>query len=44
MMSGTSMATPHMSGIGLLVREYINKQATFEGISSKEVSDLVSQY
>ena len=43
MMSGTSMATPHMSGIGLLVREYINKQTAFEGISSKEVSDLVSQ-
>ncbi len=43
MMSGTSMAAPHMTGIGALVRQYVTKQSFFEGLSSTEVGQVVNQ-
>ncbi len=43
MMSGTSMAAPHMSGIGLLVRQRVQAEAAFQGISREQEADLVSQ-
>ena len=43
MMSGTSMAAPHMTGIGLLVRQMIQSNDMFSGVSSTEIGDLVSQ-
>lgn len=43
MMSGTSMAAPHMTGIGTLVRQYIQAQAQFADLDAQSVGHLVNQ-
>ena len=43
MMSGTSMAAPHMSGISALVRQYITSNRDIFRVSSAEMGDLISQ-
>lgn len=43
MMSGTSMAAPHMTGIGTLVRQYVQTSAAFAGKTPSEVGDIVNQ-
>lgn len=43
MMSGTSMAAPHMSGMAALVRERVQKEDAFSSVDPKAVSDVVSQ-
>lgn len=43
MMSGTSMAAPHMSGIGALVRMRVNAESFFAGYPSASIGDVVSQ-
>ncbi|MGN1187260.1 MAG: S8 family serine peptidase, partial [Lachnospiraceae bacterium] len=43
MMSGTSMAAPHMTGISALVRQYIGENGNKFGVSDKEMGDLISQ-
>ncbi len=43
MMSGTSMAAPHMTGIAALVRQYVQAQKKFENLDAHGVGQLVSQ-
>lgn len=43
MMSGTSMAAPHMSGIGALVRQYILANPDRFQVDATEMGDLISQ-
>ncbi|MCD7755764.1 MAG: S8 family serine peptidase, partial [Firmicutes bacterium] len=43
MMSGTSMAAPHMTGIAALVRQYVQSSSAFKGMSRSEVADVVKQ-
>lgn len=43
MMSGTSMAAPHMTGIATLVRQYVQSSAAFAGKQPGEVGDIVNQ-
>lgn len=43
MMSGTSMAAPHMSGIGALVRQRVYTGSEFAGIQNAQIGDVVSQ-
>lgn len=43
MMSGTSMAAPHMTGIATLVRQYVQSSAAFAGKEPGEVGDIVNQ-
>ncbi|MGN0351454.1 MAG: S8 family serine peptidase, partial [Roseburia sp.] len=40
MMSGTSMAAPHMTGISALVRQYLTKEGN---VSSADMGDRISQ-
>lgn len=42
-MSGTSMATPQMTGISALVREYLDESPLFEGMDESQKSDAVTQ-
>lgn len=43
MMSGTSMAAPHMTGISALVRQYITSTNKFGNVKKTEEADLISQ-
>lgn len=43
MMSGTSMAAPHMTGIGALVRQRVHTDAAFDGVAAQQIGDIVSQ-
>ncbi|MCD7859526.1 MAG: S8 family serine peptidase [Firmicutes bacterium] len=43
MMSGTSMAAPHMTGISALVRQYVQTSSAFKGMSRTDVADVVKQ-
>lgn len=43
MMSGTSMAAPHMTGMGTLVRQRVNTSGEFTGVTAAETGDIVSQ-
>ncbi|MGG7212652.1 S8 family serine peptidase [Clostridium nigeriense] len=43
MMSGTSMAAPHMAGVGSLVRQHIAKESAFAGTPVASIGDIVSQ-
>lgn len=43
MMSGTSMAAPHMTGISALVRQYITSDEKFGQVEKKAEADLISQ-
>ena len=43
MMSGTSMAAPHMSGMAALVRERVQKEEAFASVAAEDISDVVSQ-
>lgn len=43
MMSGTSMAAPHMTGIGTLVRQRVITEESFSGITSNNIGDVTSQ-
>lgn len=43
MMSGTSMAAPHMTGIAALVRQYVKAQAQFANLDAHGVGQLVNQ-
>lgn len=42
-MSGTSMATPQMTGISAQMHQYIENDAKFAGLSDSERSDAVTQ-
>ncbi|SDB02789.1 leucine-rich repeat protein [Eubacterium oxidoreducens] len=41
-MSGTSMATPQVTGLTALVRQYVETSDTFEGYSDTEKNNLIS--
>ncbi|MEY8516437.1 Ig-like domain-containing protein [Lachnospiraceae bacterium 29-84] len=43
MMSGTSMAAPHMTGIGALVRQYITSNKDKFNITQLEMGDMISK-
>lgn len=43
MMSGTSMAAPHMTGIAALVRQYITSDAKFSNVTAETQGDVISQ-
>jgi subtilisin family serine protease len=43
MMSGTSMAAPHMTGIGTLIRQRVTNENAFAGIQASSIGDVVSQ-
>ena len=42
-MSGTSMAAPQMTGISAQMREYVESDAKFAGMSEEEKNDVVTQ-
>ncbi|OUO96638.1 hypothetical protein B5F41_01535 [Gordonibacter sp. An232A] len=42
-MSGTSMATPQMTGIAAQVRQYVDEDAKFSALSDAEKGDIVTQ-
>lgn len=42
-MSGTSMATPQMTGISAQMREYVEGDSKFSGLSDSEKADIVTQ-
>ena len=41
-MSGTSMATPQVSGISALVKEHVESNALYEGLSEREQTEAVT--
>ena len=43
MMSGTSMAAPHMTGIAALVRQYVEANGSKFSVGKTEMGDLLSQ-
>lgn len=42
-MSGTSMATPQMTGISAQMREYVDEDSKFSSLSEAEKADIVTQ-